>query len=108
MSSIRPCSRLDTLDNIDTEKTVHIPKLLHCSQIHITKGLISTSFRILPVAQTSKIVFISTKLLSFCLRLVLAKAFVNHRPYDIIVLHLEKFLGITKSIIGVAYFFLGI
>ena len=24
-------SRLDTLDDIDTEKTVHIPKLLHCS-----------------------------------------------------------------------------
>ena len=24
-------SRLDTLDDIDTEKTVHIPRLLHCS-----------------------------------------------------------------------------
>ena len=24
-------SRLDTLDNIDTEKTVHIPKLIQCS-----------------------------------------------------------------------------
>ena len=30
-------SRLDTLDDIDTEKTAHIPKLLHCSQIHITR-----------------------------------------------------------------------
>ena len=29
-------SRPDTFDDIDTEKTVHIPKLLHCSNIHIT------------------------------------------------------------------------
>ena len=44
---------------------------------------------ILPVTETSEVVFISTEFLCFCLGFILTETFVDDRPDHIIVLHDE-------------------